>query len=174
MHFLKVAFFLMRRRSVKQKALAVEKDGSKSIWRKLVGSMRPLHLQSNQSPPPTLESRLPAVAEAEAPPTSENKINDFHSDKASPSVFGSPVDGEEYESQDSPSVHDETESRYASALALNELVDQSEENEQEECEGYVDEDGDVMIDAKAEQFIAQFYEQMRLQSFNSFEVNHSH
>ncbi|OIV98211.1 hypothetical protein TanjilG_18750 [Lupinus angustifolius] len=63
-------------------------------------------------------------------------------------------------------------SRYASAIGLNELVESDEDNENpevimeddEECEenGY----GDEMIDAKADEFIAEFYKQMRLQRFD--------
>ena len=54
MRFLRVALFKMRGRSAKPTALQVDnnEDGerSKSTWGKFVGSMRPLHLQSTQSP----------------------------------------------------------------------------------------------------------------------------
>nr|KYP47555.1 hypothetical protein KK1_030750 [Cajanus cajan] len=56
-------------------------------------------------------------------------------------------------------------SRYASAEGLNELVKSEEEKESREEDG----DGDEMIDSKAEEFIAQFYQQMRLQRFDSMD-----
>jgi hypothetical protein len=67
-------------------------------------------------------------------------------------------------------------SPYASAIGLNELVSSDEENErQEEIEEEEEEEeevavrgnGDETIDAKAEEFIAQFYQQMRLQRLNN-------
>ncbi|KAI4349715.1 hypothetical protein L6164_010275 [Bauhinia variegata] len=144
-HFLKVALFMIRRHSVKQKTLGAE-QGSGSLWRTLVASVRPLHLQSNDSPPRTLESKL-----------SENRNG------ASSSAFDSPVDGGGYESQ-SPSS--EPESRYSSALDLIQLVHQNDEEEIS-----INDDEDVTIDAKAEEFITQFYEEMRRQRLHYRKAN---
>ncbi|KAJ9187838.1 hypothetical protein P3X46_003253 [Hevea brasiliensis] len=119
-----------------------------SIWKKFVGSMRPLYLQSHQSP-----SRLMVM---EAPPTPLRNILDVdHQEVLTPPI--SPA----YASAASSSCG---MSQYASATNLQELdqVDECEENE-EENGLYDDTGGDEMIDVKAEQFIAQFYQQMRLQ-----------
>ncbi|KAJ1412579.1 hypothetical protein SESBI_20307 [Sesbania bispinosa] len=159
MHVLRVALFMMRSRSRKSSVLPID-DGSKSVWRKLVGSMRPLHLQSNQSPPSISISKTD---------------NDVHLAPPSPSEYktdcGSDVTEEE------PYSPSPASSRYASAVGLNELVQSDEENEmkqeviveeenesEERCDNV---DGDEMIDAKAEEFIAQFYKEMTLQRMNS-------
>jgi len=57
-------------------------------------------------------------------------------------------------------------------VGLNELVQSDEENEKqevimEEDEEQVDGDGDEMIDSKAEDFITQFYQEMRLQRMDT-------
>ncbi|CAL0319761.1 unnamed protein product [Lupinus luteus] len=65
-------------------------------------------------------------------------------------------------------------SRYASTVGLNELVESDEENDNpevimeddEECEENGNGNGDEMIDTKADEFIAEFYKQMRLQHFH--------
>ncbi|KHN08655.1 hypothetical protein glysoja_024564 [Glycine soja] len=154
-NFFKVALFMMRGRSRKSKMLAVD-DESKSIWRKLVGSMRPLHLQSNQSPShdidnnnnnnniPPHQSKMMKITSA----PSENGDDGF--DSASEFTY-------------SPSP---ASSRYASAVGLNEMVQEEEEEVAKEKINNDDGDGDEMIDAKAEEFIAQFYHQMRLQSLD--------
>lgn len=54
-------------------------------------------------------------------------------------------------------------SRYASAQNLQELDREGGGGNDDDC----DYGGDEMIDAKAEVFIAQFYEQMRLQRLDS-------
>ncbi|OIW07021.1 hypothetical protein TanjilG_02655 [Lupinus angustifolius] len=152
----KVALFMMRG-SHKKSKLLLKDDGSRSIWRKLVGSMRPLHLQNNQSPIQT-----PKAKAIIALPYENNTSNlDIHQ---------SEVDGFDSASEfaNSPSP---ASSRYASAVGLNEMV-QDEENHKEEDkeeENVMEEDdgnGDEMIDAKAEEFIAQFYRDMKLQSLD--------
>nr|KYP74220.1 hypothetical protein KK1_006890 [Cajanus cajan] len=142
----KVALFMMRGRSRKAKALAVD-DESKSMWRKIVGSMRPLHLQSMHSPTrdnnnnnnniiPQPNKKMITL------PLSENGDEGF--DSAS-----------EFVNSPSPSS-----SRYASAVGLNEMVQEEEEKVEEVG---VEKENDDDIDAKAEEFIAQFYHEMRLQ-----------
>ncbi|XP_027349409.1 uncharacterized protein LOC113861017 [Abrus precatorius] len=148
MHVLRVALFILRGRSRKSKVLQVN-DESKSIWKKLVGSMRPLHLQSDQSSSsfsqPTIT--LPSTG-------SDGYVSDIPA------------------SEEEPYSPSPTSSRYASAVGLNELVQGDEENEKkevivEECEEH--DDGDEMIDAKAEEFITHFYEQIRLQRLESLD-----
>ncbi|CAL0320861.1 unnamed protein product [Lupinus luteus] len=152
----KVALFMMRGGHKKSKLL-LKDDGSRSIWRKLVGSMRPLHLQNNQSPIQTPKARTIITLPY------ENNTSDLD-------IHQSEVDGFDSASEfaNSPSP---ASSRYASAVGLNEMV-QDEENhkeDKEEEENVMEEDdgnGDEMIDAKAEEFIAQFYRDMKLQSLD--------
>ncbi|KAF5726355.1 hypothetical protein HS088_TW22G00032 [Tripterygium wilfordii] len=109
---------------------------------------RPLHLQSNdQSPPPPLPSTAPAIMPP--PDVMVENIEDAFTPPLSPALpsSNSSVDG--------------GMSQYASAVNLQEL-DRCDEDEEEEV--YADGLGDVMIDAKAEEFIAHFYEAMRLQN----------
>ncbi|KAG7025579.1 hypothetical protein SDJN02_12076, partial [Cucurbita argyrosperma subsp. argyrosperma] len=149
MKIFKVALFMLRRRSNKSKA-TVDTGSDKSVWRRLVGSMRPLHVQGNESPPmslPPLKSKknleeLPTTWSLS--PSSPSSSLSFTRTSRS-SSFGT--------------------SKYASAINLQELDgrndDDNDKNVIEDNNG-----GDEMIDAKAEEFIAQFYEQMRLQHRN--------
>ncbi|TKY52478.1 hypothetical protein E2542_SST24000 [Spatholobus suberectus] len=150
-NFFKVALFMMRGGSRKSKVLAAD-DESKSTWRKLLGSMRPLHLQSNESPlhNNNNNNNIPQSKMMITSAPSENGDDGFES-------------ASEFTYSPSPAS-----SRYASAVGLNEMVQEEEnENENEKEEEVVKENndgyGDEMIDAKAEEFIAQFYHQMRLQ-----------
>lgn len=167
LNVIKVALFMMRGRSRKPTVLPVgDDDGSKSMWRKLVGSMRPLHLQSTQSP---RSSSSPSPFTPQSPSEYGGALNDFSAE-------------EELYSPSPPS------SRYASAVGLSELVQsdvednerqevivEEEEEEEEECNeqkqgdgnGNGDGDGDEMIDTKADEFIAKFYQQMKLQRLNT-------
>lgn len=134
MQLLKVALFMIRRRSGKSKSADV---ASKGLWKSLVGSMRPLHLQTNASPPPSIEGASERYDDVMLPPASPG---------SSVSSFSTDQDG--------------MSSRYASAVNLQELDQEYEEVL------IVD---DELIDAKAEEFIAQFYEQMRLQRVDSMD-----
>ncbi|XP_027063718.1 uncharacterized protein [Coffea arabica] len=130
---------------------------SKTKWEKMVGSMRPLHLQDNRSLSPASPPR-PGVESLE----SEDLI--YNNSSAMMSIH-------QYQpSSPSPSTVSSggTMSQYASASNLQEL-------EQDYYQGNDDDDpdevfdalcGDEMIDAKAEEFIAQFYQQMKLQQIN--------
>ncbi|KAK7344399.1 hypothetical protein VNO77_13946 [Canavalia gladiata] len=144
----KVALFMMRGRSRKSKMLPPDQD-SKSTWKRLLGSMRPLHLQSTQSPP---HNDIPQKIQTSAP---------------SPKGMDYGTDGFESASEQSAYSPSPCSSRYASAVGLNELVKDEEEEEVVEEEKVVvkenGEEGDEIIDAKAEEFIAEFYHQMRLQ-----------
>ena len=81
--------------------------------------------------------------------------------------MGSPLSPEK--GQDSPNLDDC--SNYASAIGLSDLLeDEGEESNKEEMFCY--DEGDEMIDAKAEEFIAHFYEQMRMQRMDSMDRRH--
>lgn len=133
----KVALLKVRGRSQKSKVLLID-DESRSTWRKLLGSMRPLHLQNSQSSP-----KSPEIPHTMKSPSEHGK-DGFDS------LPNSPI---------SPYL---SCSRYASAIGLNEMV---QEEEEEIVEKGDHSDGDDMIDAKAEEFIAEFYLQMKLQKF---------
>lgn len=150
-------------RSQKSRVVPVDEE-SKSVWRKLVGSMRPLHLQSNNSPP------------AQPKNNSNRKLKKMVTMPCkSAANYSLSEDGFEYAASDFTNSPSPLHRRYASAIGLSEMVPEDEENEKEEYnviaeneneeeesdEG--DGNGDDMIDAKAEDFIAQFYQQMRLQ-----------
>ncbi|XP_058742621.1 uncharacterized protein LOC131615142 [Vicia villosa] len=153
-NFFKVALFMMRGHSRKSsKAILPVDDESRSIWRKLVGSMRPMHLQSNKSPPQILngQSNLKHVkVVVETANDHEGEEDRFHL---------------AYSPSPASSRHaSAASSRYASAVGLNEMVEEEKEEEivNRGSENYGD-DGDDMIDAKADEFIAHFYQEMRLQ-----------
>lgn len=121
-------------------------DSKGENWKKLVGSMRPLHLQDNQSPPSP-----PALP----PPVKTTSLPvDFSDQLYSPS---------------SSSVS--TMSQYASANNLQELYNESDSEEEDPDQVFDAIGADEMIDTKAENFIAQFYEQMRRQSDSGNESN---
>ncbi|CAI8584011.1 unnamed protein product [Vicia faba] len=152
-NFFKVALIMMRGRSRKSsKAIVPVDDESRGIWRKLVGSMRPMHLQSNQSPPQILNGQNNLKNVKVVVETADDRQGQ---------------DGFEYPYTPSPvssRYASEASSRYASAVGLNEMVEEEKEEEivNKGCENYGD-GGDDMIDAKADEFIAHFYQEMRLQ-----------
>ncbi|KAL0547528.1 hypothetical protein IC582_017466 [Cucumis melo] len=153
-NILKVALKLLRQRSRKPNVTNVPAAidvGSKGMWNRLVGAMRPLHLQSDES---TTIPSLPTSTDPHPPPPlfpSSPSVDNFEDVNSSSS---SSVDGM---------------SRYASVDNLQAL-DQNDEEEEERNNDkfYANMDGeDEMIDAKAEMFIAQFYEQIKLQRSES-------
>ncbi|KAK3020576.1 hypothetical protein RJ639_046926 [Escallonia herrerae] len=134
---LKAALFILRQKPGEKSKRVQLEVASSGNWKKMLGSMRPLHLQDNPSPPPP--SVVVSIEQFEdvLPP-------------ASPAPSTSSAG---------------TMSQYASANNLQEL-DKHEESDDEDDETdkeFDDKAGDEMIDAKAEEFIAHFYEQMRLQ-----------
>ena len=144
LNILRVALMLLRRRSSKPNAASVE-VASKGMWNRLVASIRPLHVQSNHSPQHPQPIIVPSMPNAtlHASPS----IDCFEDVKSS---SASSVDGM---------------SRYASAINLQEFDQNNDDNNENDnqVEPKMDEDDNVddMIDAKAEMFIARFYEQMR-------------
>lgn len=143
MHLVKAALYMVRSRPQKSKGTEVD-DDSKNRWGKLVGSVRPFHLQE---PSPTLspENELPQPKPLQSPP--EYSDDALLSPSASSACSG-------------------PESRYASAEGLDEMIQPDDDQKEEGSDGEEGE-GDNMIDAKAEEFIANFYQQMQLQSVNS-------
>lgn len=195
MDVIRLALFMLRGRSKKKSLIPVD-DKSTSIWRKIVGSIRPLHLQSNQSPPLFSQSNSqkfdqPVILLPSSPPQSiggGSVLTDFPAEEPfSPSpmspansCYASAIGLNELVQSDENShyaasaiglnelVQSDEDIRYASAIGLNKLVQSDEENDKndliiEEC----NENGDDKIDDKADEFIAQFYQQMRLQRLNN-------
>ncbi|CAK8544390.1 unnamed protein product [Lathyrus sativus] len=162
MRALRVALHMMRGNSKKPNVVSTD-DESKNLWKKLVGSMRPLHLQSNHSPRLSSQSKSQRFDQTIAlPPPSP-----YESTGGSSAFVDFSTDDEPF----SPFSPSPASSRYASAIGLNELVTSDEENDRpgvikEEC-NVENGDGDEKIDSKAEDFIAQFYHQMRLQRLNN-------
>ncbi|KAF4381986.1 hypothetical protein CsatB_005950 [Cannabis sativa] len=152
---IKVALYMIRRRSGKSKSTVDVASSGGSLWNCLVGSMRPLHLQSHGTP------RHHHAA------THDHKNNAVITSPMSPgasSSYSTDDDTSRYASAANLQALD-TESRYASAENLRALDD----SECEDDHGHDENGGDEMIDAKAEEFIAQFYQQIRLQRLNSMD-----
>ncbi|KAI5680506.1 hypothetical protein M9H77_01733 [Catharanthus roseus] len=125
--------------------VAVPNNNSKGEnWKKIVGSIRPLHVPDNNTPT------------ALSPSTTVDCFDDLIPNASSCSF-------------PSPSVYDGSSigsmSQYASASNLQDLDDNNNsDNENDDPDEVFDAiGGDEMIDAKAEEFIAQFYLQMKLQ-----------
>ncbi|KAL5983608.1 hypothetical protein ACLOJK_017696 [Asimina triloba] len=157
-HFLRVAFYMLRRRSSNRKPSMQMQVVEKSGWRRLMCLVRPLHSTSLQSSAaPALAIKHHAAAPAE---------DSFHElallpPPASPDIAPPP---RVYE--------DGMTSRYMSAEDLQDL----EGGQQGGGDGLVavaeedrEESGDANheIDMQAEEFIAKFYEEMRLQRAES-------
>ncbi|CAK9322284.1 unnamed protein product [Citrullus colocynthis] len=138
-NILKVALMLLRRRSRKSNNNPALDVASKGMWNRFVGAMRPLHLQSDHAPP-TLQV-VPSLSATTKP--------------APPLLHSSPsVDSFEDVSSSSSSV--DSMSRYASAVNLQDMDKNDEEESNDEVFDNTN-DEDEMIDAKAEMYIAQFY-----------------
>lgn len=138
-HLLKAASFILRR-SKKPKPSQVDVASN------------PLHVDSNNSSPrPSIEAvRSPSLS----PPMVEHDFEE---------VCLSPMS---QAGESSSSCSEASTSRFASAVNLQELERKElvdGDAAYEECGG-----DEMNIDAKAEQFIAQFYEQIRLQRVESF------
>lgn len=157
MQLVRVALFMLRRGHQKKKPpLHVEAAAATTgTLTKLVGSMRPLHLHDNDDDENNNNAdggkpQLPALTYASSPSPAKAASFEHFED-----VFPPP----------SPSDGDASSSRFASAQNLQELDEDGDEDEEEG--GEVVGEGDEMIDAKADEFIAQFYRQLGLQSLAS-------
>ncbi|KAJ6334433.1 hypothetical protein OIU78_011336 [Salix suchowensis] len=134
MHILRVAMYMLSLKS--GKSTSVHADAA-SKWKKYLSFMRPLHVHSNQQ-------RIEATP---APVTSTEVVEES---KVTPP----------------PASEDVVEQlEYTSAQNLLDLlIDMSDEDEDGDEDSYYDDKyGDETIDMKAEQFIAKFYVQMKLQ-----------
>ncbi|KAL3652911.1 hypothetical protein CASFOL_002592 [Castilleja foliolosa] len=147
----KAALLIFRKRQGQKSSAKInlkpEQDGPTTNnpnpnWTKLVDSVRPLHVQeSTQSPP-----QSPVAPAEEAGDEIREMI--VPTSPAGSSSSGSTCRGM---------------SKYASAASLLDLDNSSDEEEEDPDEVFDALTGDEMIDAKAEEFIAQFYKQMQLQ-----------
>ncbi|KAJ4838641.1 hypothetical protein Tsubulata_004234 [Turnera subulata] len=161
MHFFKVAAYMVNFKSRKSSSKPSSPTEVASKLTKVMGSIRPLHAHCHQSPP-----RI----------TSGDQVNYYHKvpSTRAESVLSVDYQSEVFTAPASPdhrsvaSFSSGSRSRYASALNLQELGGGGCEEEEEEAnriqDSYYDDiAGDEMIDSKAEEFIARFYEQMRIQ-----------
>ncbi|XP_057800117.1 uncharacterized protein LOC131015711 [Salvia miltiorrhiza] len=124
----RAALYMLRKRTDEKEAAAAtkkEKSGG-GDWKKIVESMRPLHVQE-----------IPASPTHAAWPAGDM----FGAASPAPSCSSSSG----------------TMSQYASATNLRDLCNDDEEEERNPDEVFDAIEGDEMIDAKAEEFIAQFY-----------------
>ncbi|XP_073038004.1 uncharacterized protein [Primulina eburnea] len=139
----KAAMFMIRK-GPKEKAAknySIPDEDSNANWTKLVGSIRPLHMQESVPSPPS------SVASDRTPTRPE-----MYEETIVPASPATPFS--------SASM-----SQYASAVSLRDLMDSSDGEEEEDPDEVFDAVcGDEMIDAKAEEFIAKFYEQIRIQN----------
>lgn len=164
MNIIKVALYMLRKKgdkSSKKLSPSFPTSATNVTLTNLVGAFRPFHLQrdvgdmSPPAPPPHnfLESH---VAEVVVVPPEET----------------SPAYNPKYAASTCSSSSGGGMSRYDSAQSLYDLDDHDDDDDHEE--GMMDDgdayydglEGDEMIDAKADMFIAKFYQQMRLQHLN--------
>lgn len=131
----KAALYILRKKPDEKEAAKKKSAESDGNWKKIVGSMRPLHVQ--ETPQSPMYQMSPASDDFPSP--------------ASPA----------------PSSSCGTMSQYASALNLRDL-DNCDDEEEDPDEVFDAITGDEMIDAKAEEFIAQFYKQIQLQNTSRF------
>lgn len=185
----KVALFMMRSGKSSRKTAVPADVASKSLWRKLFGSTTTtLRLENGNKD----GHSIPTAKAAAIVPEDDDDKKQLPPIAASlavvnvkPAVVAPDVKVVEKaivphleNSQSSPSYASSScgseASRYASAMNLRDLDACDEEDEKkndnaadddddDDCE-FDDSAGDSMIDVKAEMFIAQFYEQMRLQN----------
>lgn len=137
------AALYMLRKSTDEKEAAAKKEksgGGGGDWKKMVGSIRPMHGQ-------------------EAPASPMHMMSPVHMMSPGSDHWTSPAS--------SSASSCGTMSRYASAPNLRDLCDgeeEIEESERDPDEVFDAITGDEMIDVKAEEFIAQFYKQIQHQN----------
>nr|GLL33053.1 uncharacterized protein LOC109182590 [Ipomoea trifida] len=139
--FLRAASMIFRTKSIEKqqkKERVSDEDGKqgRNNWKNIVGSMRPL----------TLQQKSPAVSPSPTVEDLQALVPQGGLESPAPSYFSSSG----------------SSSRYASAANLQELDSCDDVDDPDEVFDAIT--GDDMIDAKAEQFINQFYQQMRLQT----------
>ncbi|CAA2985576.1 uncharacterized protein LOC111394516 [Olea europaea var. sylvestris] len=146
---LKSAVFMLRKSQNKKFAKSDKSkvDSSKGNWQKIVGSIRPLHLQEDNSPPPS----NPSLSISTSVERFDGLIRPASPYSSVASSSASPISGG-------------TMSQYASANNLQELDEEAGYDSDKVFDSLA---GDEMIDAKAEEFIKQFYQQMRHQNLKN-------
>lgn len=149
LHLIRVAVYMLRNKSRKPKPALPVDVASEGPWKKVLGSMRPLHLQSNESPRAPNDVVVVDTDMILKNSNNNEQVEELFTPPLSPQVSG------DCASSSAPSSEDGG-SRYASAVNLQAL-DTSQDGGEEH-----DNAGDHMIDAKAEEFIAQFYQQVKL------------
>lgn len=156
MNFLRATLLLIRRGSGKTSKPSVQIEvAATGVLNKVVGSMRPLHMQSHQSPPH--EGTAPALVHALSSP-GEHFVD---------VLPASPMSTPARPYSPSRSSTSGSTSRYASAVNLQDLVQGNSDDDEDDEDGAYDVNGgDDKIDAKAEEFILQFYRQMRAQTYS--------
>ncbi|GAB4830552.1 hypothetical protein Ancab_020316 [Ancistrocladus abbreviatus] len=162
MHLIRAALFMLRGKNKKSNSLATT-----SSLTRLFGLVRPLHLPDNQQSLPALQ--LPPQATSMMRVKSVDDMSEI-SDRPALQEWSTPL----HEGLSSSTAGDQM-SRYASAMNLQELDvdDDNVYNEESDNDAYYDGiEGDKMIDVKAEQFIAQFYQQMKLQQLGTPHPRH--
>ncbi|KAI8574809.1 hypothetical protein RHMOL_Rhmol01G0382400 [Rhododendron molle] len=132
----------------------------KVTWKKIVGSIRPFHLQDNQCPRPSAHSI--AASPTPSPHAIINRSSANSDDGMS--QYGLTTNLQELDKG--------SEGRYASAVNLPAVAKQGETDDKNDGgdDGISNNNvGDEMIDSKAEEFIAKFYQQMRVQHLEKVE-----
>ena len=157
MHILRVAMYMLSLKS--GKSTSVHTDAA-SKWKKYLSFMRPLHVHSNQqrieaTPAPVTSTEVVEESKVTPPPASEDVVEQLEE-------FTQPLSPPPKSVASSSSGQT---SQYTSAQNLLDLlIDMSDEDEDGDEDSYYDDKyGDETIDMKAEQFIAKFYVQMKLQ-----------
>ncbi|XP_022769522.1 uncharacterized protein LOC111313051 [Durio zibethinus] len=164
MRFLKAVLYMLQSKSSKSKSQSIQVNvASNFSWKGLVGSMRPMHLQSNQSPPPPIDAK-PAIMPELEPISVGEQTEEPITPPLSPMTYFSPQSPSSSISSTYGSANDLTQYDSPSNQEIH-VIKLCEGITEQECR-YDDEAGDEMIDAKAEEFIANFYHQMRLQNLN--------
>ncbi|MCD7461055.1 hypothetical protein HAX54_045068 [Datura stramonium] len=165
--FFKAAMFVLRHRTKgKQKAAQIAVSTQQGDWKKLVGCMRPLHLQEDNNNNTSQAYCDPSPSSPSGTMSQYASANDLKSlddeSMMSQQQYASANDLKSLDLEASSG----TMSQYASANNLQELDEQEEEDD--DPDQIFDAIGaDDMIDAKAELFILQFYQQMRRQNIDS-------
>lgn len=180
----RAALMMMRKRpegKAAKKTVAKQKStATNGSWAKLVGSMRPLSLQETAQSPPHQPSPAPAGDETTLPQNQPPAVSDGGAaEEITPPPQEEPS-AADYQSVGetitpaSPAASSScgTMSQYASTSSLRDLYCSSDEEEDDPDEVFEAITGDEMIDAKAEEFIAQFYKQIQLQ--NTAKTHHHH
>ncbi|KAJ6686666.1 COTTON FIBER PROTEIN [Salix purpurea] len=158
MHILRVAMYMLSLKS--GKSTSVHADAA-SKWKKYLSFMRPLHVHSNHqrieaTPAPVTSTEVVEESKVTPPPASEDVVEQLE-------VFTPPMSPAPKSVASSSSGQT---SQYTSAQNLLDLlIDMSDDEDEDGDEDsyYDDKYGDETIDMKAEQFIAKFYVQMKLQ-----------